>query len=90
MEPFTGQGILFALRTAEIVTESIGQPLQPERNYAENVTALYQQHGRTNEWLRRIMYRERAARAIIPLVRRLPGLAHWLADNVLGEERRFR
>jgi flavin-dependent dehydrogenase len=90
MEPFTGQGILFALRTAEIVTESIGQPLQPERNYAAGVTALYQQRGQTNEWLRRVMYRERAARAIIPLVRRLPGLAHWLADNVLGEERRFR
>jgi hypothetical protein len=36
------------------------------------------------------MYRERAARAIIPLVRCLPGLARWLADNVLGEERRFR
>jgi hypothetical protein len=36
------------------------------------------------------MYHERAARVIIPLVRHLPGLAHWLADNVLGEERRFR
>ena len=90
MEPFTGQGILFALRTAEIVAEAIGSPSQPERNYAADVTMLYQQRGRTNEWLRRVMYRERAARAIIPLVRRLPGLARWLADNVLGEERRFR
>jgi menaquinone-9 beta-reductase len=90
MEPFTGQGILFALRTAEIAGESIGGSSHPERNYAANVTTLYQQRGRTNEWLRRVMYRERAARAIIPLLRRLPGLAHWLADNVLGEEPRFR
>jgi flavin-dependent dehydrogenase len=90
MEPFTGQGILFALRTAEIAAESISGPSQPERSYTANVTALYKQRGRTNEWLRRVMYREGAARAIIPLVRHLPGLAHWLADNVLGEERRFR
>jgi flavin-dependent dehydrogenase len=90
MEPFTGQGILFALRTAEIAAESVSSPSQPERSYAADVTMLYRRRGRTNEWLRRVMYRERAARAIIPLVRRLPGLAHWLADNVLGEERRFR
>jgi len=90
MEPFTGQGILFALRTAEIVAEAIGSPSQPERNYAADVTTLYRQRGRTNEWLRRVMYRERAARAVVPLVRRIPGLARWLADNVLGEERRFR
>ncbi len=90
MEPFTGQGILFALRTAEIVAESIRSPWQPEKNYAADVATLYRQRGRTNEWLRRVMYRERAARAVIPLVRRLPGLARWLADNVLGEERRFR
>jgi flavin-dependent dehydrogenase len=90
MEPFTGQGIFFALRTAEIAAESIDSFSQPERNYTADVTTLYQQHGRTNEWLRRVMYHEPATRAVIPLIRRLPGLAHWLADNVLGEERRFR
>jgi len=90
MEPFTGQGILFALRTAEIAAQSICGLSQPERNYVAGVATLYQRRGRTNEWLHRVMYRERAARAIIPLVRRLPGLAGWLADNVLGEERRFR
>jgi flavin-dependent dehydrogenase len=90
MEPFTGQGILFALRTAEIAARSIASPSQPEKNYIAEVTALYRHRGRTNEWLRRVMYRERAARAVIPLVRRLPVLARWLADNVLGEERRFR
>lgn len=90
MEPFTGQGILFALRTAEIAAKFVSGSSQPEKNYTADVTTLYQQRGRTNEWLRRAMYRERTARAIIPLVRRLPGLAHWLADNVLGEERRFQ
>jgi flavin-dependent dehydrogenase len=90
MEPFTGQGIFFALRTAEIVADSVGSPSHPERNYTANVTTLYRQRGRTNEYLCQVMYRERAARAVIPLVQRLPGLARWLADNVLGEERRFR
>lgn len=90
MEPFTGQGILFALRTAEIAVESICNPAHPEKNYSADVTALYRRRGRTNECLRRVMYHERAARAVIPLVRRMPGLARWLADNVLGEERRFR
>ena len=90
MEPFTGQGILFALRTAELVAEFVSGQSQPERNYTADVARLYRQRGRTNEWLRRVMYRERAARAVIPLVRRVPGLARWLADNVLGEERRFR
>ncbi len=90
MEPFTGQGILFALRTADIAARSIGSPSQPEKRYANDVATLYQQRGRTNEWLHRVMYRERTARAVIPLVRRLPGLGRWLADNVLGEERRFR
>jgi flavin-dependent dehydrogenase len=90
MEPFTGQGILFALRTAEIAAESICGSAQPEKNYTTDVTALYRRRGRTNECLRRVMYYERAARAVIPLVRRMPGLARWLADNVLGEERQFR
>ena len=90
MEPFTGQGILFALRTAELVAEAIGGCPQSEGNYATRVKTLYRRRGRTNEWLRCVMYHEGAARVVIPLVQRLPGLASWLADNVLGEERRFR
>ncbi len=90
MEPFTGQGILFALRTAEIVAESICAPSHPERNYAADITRLYRRRGRTNDCLHRVMYRERAARAVIPLIRRWPGLTHWLSDNVLGEELQFR
>jgi flavin-dependent dehydrogenase len=90
MEPFTGQGILFALRTAELAADSICSSVNSEKNYTVNVTTLYRRRGRTNECLRRVMYRERAARAVIPLVRRIPGLARWLADNVLGEEQRFR
>jgi hypothetical protein len=58
--------------------------------YAAAVTALYRQRGRTNEWLRRVMYHERAARTLIPIVQHAPRLARWLADNVLGDERRFR
>jgi flavin-dependent dehydrogenase len=90
MEPFTGQGIFFALRTAELTSEAVGNGSHPEVMYTAAVTALYRQRGRTNEWLRRVMYRERMARALIPIIQHVPRLAHWLADNVLGDEPRFR
>jgi hypothetical protein len=35
------------------------------------------------------MYREPMARTLIPIVQHTPWLARWLADNVLGDERRF-
>ena len=90
MEPFTGQGIFFALRTAELASEAMCSRSQPETMYTAAVTALYRQRGRTNEWLRRVMYHERTARALIPIVQHAPRLARWLADNVLGDERRLR
>jgi flavin-dependent dehydrogenase len=90
MEPFTGQGIFFALRTGEMAAESICRLRNGEETYSAAVAELYRRRGRTNEWLRRVMYRERAARSIVPIVQRAPRLAHWLADNVLGGEQRFR
>jgi geranylgeranyl reductase family protein len=87
MEPFTGQGIFFALRTGEMAAEAVGHPSRREEWYAAAVAALYRQRGRTNEYLRHAMYRERAARVVIPLLRNAPRLARWLADNVLGGER---
>jgi flavin-dependent dehydrogenase len=90
MEPFTGQGIFFALRTGELAAQSICGSQFSEETYGAAVAELYRRRGRTNEWLRRVMYRERSARAIVPIVQRTPRLAHWLADNVLGGEQRFR
>jgi flavin-dependent dehydrogenase len=90
MEPFTGQGILFALRTAEIAADSICAPSRPEENYTKDVTRLYHRRGRTNARLHRLMYHADMARAVIPFVRGFPALAHWLSDNVLGEEPQFR
>jgi menaquinone-9 beta-reductase len=90
MEPFTGKGIFFALRTGELAAQNICRPRCGEETYGAAVAELYRRRGRTNEWLRRVMYRERAARAIAPIVQRAPRLAHWLADNVLGDEQRFR
>ena len=87
MEPFTGQGIFFALRTGEMAAEAIGHPSRGEERYAAAAAQLYRQHGRTNDCLRRAMYRERASRVVIPLIRHAPRLARWLADNVLGGER---
>jgi menaquinone-9 beta-reductase len=90
MEPFTGQGIFFALRTGELAAEAICCQSGREEIYTAAVTKLYRQRGRTNEWLRRALYRERAARTIVPIIQRVPRVARWLADNVLGDERRFR
>jgi flavin-dependent dehydrogenase len=90
MEPFTGQGIFFALRTGELAAEAMCLRSGCEETYAATVARLYRRRGRTNEWLRRTMYHERATRALIPVVQRAPRLARWLADNVLGDERRFR
>jgi len=89
MEPFTGQGIFFALRTGELAAEAICRRVGGEEQYGAAVADLYRQRGRTNEWLRRVMYRERAARVIVPVVQRAPRLARWLADNVLGGEQPF-
>ena len=89
MEPFTGQGIFFALRTAELASKAVGNQSHAEVMYAAAVTALYRQRGRTNEWLRRVMYREPMARTLIPIVQHAPWLARWLADNVLGDEQRL-
>ncbi len=87
MEPFTGQGIFFALRTGEMAAEAIGQPSRREEPYAVAVATLYRQRGRANDYLRHAMYHERAARVVIPLLSHAPRLAYWLADNVLGGER---
>ncbi len=87
MEPFTGQGIFFAVRTGEIAAEAIGRASCREEWYTAAVATLYRRRARTNESLRHVMYRERAARVIIPFVRHAPRLARWLADNVLGGER---
>jgi flavin-dependent dehydrogenase len=87
MEPFTGQGIVFAVRTGEMAAEAIGYPSRSEERYAAAVATLCRRRARTNESLRHAMYHERAARVIIPLVRHTPRLARWLADNVLGGER---
>jgi menaquinone-9 beta-reductase len=87
MEPFTGQGIFFALRTGELAAEAIDHLSPSGKQYPTAIAQLYRQRGRTNDCLHRAMYRERAARLVIPLVHLMPGLAHWLVDNVLGGER---
>ncbi len=80
-EPFTGQGIFFALRTAELATESICAG----RDYASAVHALYDERGRTNALLRRLLYRERVAAPVVRALRHWPGATRWLAGNVLAE-----
>jgi len=80
VEPFTGQGIFFALRTAELVTES----LCAERDYAGAVRTLYRHCGRTNQLLRRLMYRAPCAEVAAVALTRWPGARRWLAANVLA------
>lgn len=80
LEPFTGQGIYFALRTAELAAAAI---LGDHRPYADAVAALYRQRARTNDLLRRLLYRHRLAEPALALLRRWPGAVRWLAANVL-------
>src|SRR5207245_2630599 len=80
-EPFTGQGIFFALQTARLAAES----MRTGRDYAAAVQRLYARRGRTNELLCRLMYRESLASPVIRALRRWPGAVRWLADNVLAE-----
>lgn len=83
VEPFTGQGIFFALRTAELAAEVIFTGASPS-GYAAAVNRLYRRRGRTNGLLRRLLYRERAARAAIGVLGRWPAAVRWLAGNVLS------
>lgn len=78
-EPFTGQGIFFALRTAELAADSV----LTGSDYAVAVAALYRQRTRTNGLLRRLLYRDRMARPVVSALRRWPGAMRWLAGNVL-------
>lgn len=79
-EPFTGQGIFFALRTAELAAEAICE----KKDYARSVAQLYRQRASTNELLRRLMYRQRAAGLAVSLLRGWPGALRWLAGNVVA------
>jgi flavin-dependent dehydrogenase len=84
MEPFTGQGIFFALRTAELAADAILHSQEPETHYTASVTELYRSHARTNNWLQPLMYRHRAAGFVIGALRHWPRMLSGLADNVLG------
>ena len=78
-EPFTGQGIYFALRTAELAADSV----LTGSDYAAAIRRLYRQRTRTNHLLRRLLYHERAARPVVRALQRWPGATRWLAGNVL-------
>jgi flavin-dependent dehydrogenase len=84
MEPFTGQGIFFALRTAELAAHAILNSQCPEATYATAVARLYHARARTNQWLRRLMYRERQAGQVMAALKFAPPLRRWLASNVLS------
>jgi flavin-dependent dehydrogenase len=89
MEPFTGQGIFFALRTAELAADALGTSRRPEAAYAAAVARFYRDRARTNDWLRRLLYHEKTARLVLRALRNWPRLLAGLTDNVLGEARRF-
>jgi menaquinone-9 beta-reductase len=86
VEPFTGQGIFFALRTGELAAQAICEGA----DYSTAIRRLYRQRGRTNDLLRRLMYHERAAGVVVSALRRFPALRHWLAGTVLSSGRPVR
>ena len=80
VEPFTGQGIYFALRTGELAAQAIGGGV----DYAHAIRRLHRHQATANEGLYRLMYHERAAGAVVSALRRFPGLQRWLAGTVLS------
>lgn len=81
-EPFTGQGIFFALRTAELAAAAIAGEIG---DYAAAARELYRQRGRANGLLWRLLYRQRAAAGVMAGLRKWPAARDWLAANVLAE-----
>jgi flavin-dependent dehydrogenase len=79
-EPFTGQGIFFAMRTAELAAEAICGG----GDYARSVAQLYRRRSRTNELLRRLLYRQTEAAVAMKVLRAWPGALRWLAGNAVG------
>jgi flavin-dependent dehydrogenase len=90
VEPFTGQGIFFALWTAELAARAILDSQCPEAAYAAAVTRLYDERTRTNKWLRRLMYREEVAGWLMAALKYGPALRQWLVGNVLNTGRQSR
>jgi flavin-dependent dehydrogenase len=86
VEPFTGQGIFFALRTGELAAQAICEGTE----FSTAVRRLYLQRGMTNELLRRLMYHESSAGVVVAVLRRFPALQHWLAGTVLSSGRPAR
>jgi flavin-dependent dehydrogenase len=91
-EPFTGQGIFFALRSAELAAECIGASLRGAgqdagAQYAAAVARLYRQRARTNRWLRRLMCHAGWAAAAMTCLGRCPAALGWLAGNVVAATR---
>ena len=84
VEPFTGQGIFFALRTAELAADAICDR-DGVVGYAQAVSRLYRHRTRSNELLRRLLYRHREAGVVMRIVKHWPSALHWLAANVLGK-----
>jgi flavin-dependent dehydrogenase len=82
LEPFTGQGIFFALKTAHLASAAIAGGI----DYAAAVRQLYATRSRTNALLRKVMYRQRIASAVIAALRAMPAVTAWLAGNVLNAE----
>jgi menaquinone-9 beta-reductase len=90
VEPFTGQGIFFALRTAELAARVILDSRCPETAYAAAVSKLYDERTQTNRWLRRLMYHDEAAGWLMAALKFWPVLRRWLAGNVFSADKQSR
>jgi flavin-dependent dehydrogenase len=82
VEPFTGQGIYFALRTAELAVSAICDGLDFERA----VLREFRRRERTNRLFRRLLYHRNAVRLAIAGLQRAPKIANWLAVSVLDSQ----
>lgn len=87
VEPFTGEGISFALRSgamlADVLTDSAQAPLSKEKRYEELHRGLYAKGLWVNRLTRFLSEHPRVANTAAPLILRYPALLSSLTSKVI-------
>lgn len=90
VEPLTGEGISYALRTGELAGRALGtaDSVLPEiaEQFAHDVDSLYRDTLWLNRLVGHLVRRPPLADATIHLLARLPPLARWLTSVVVRQQ----
>lgn len=81
IEPFTGQGIYFALRSGELAAEAIARG--DFRGYESTLDAEYRTRARTNRLMREILWRDWAVRGVARIADLRPKWMNAIVASVI-------